>query len=566
MDAARPPELGTAHPELRQVSSPLTDRLPQWRRALAGHPDQAFAHYVLEGIEHGFHVGFDHAASLTPSTRNMPSAGAHPDVITGYIATELAAGRMHGPFPPGQIPGVHINRMGVVPKGHVPGKWRLITDLSHPEGASVNDGIRRDLCSLRYTSVEIVATAAQRLGAGALLAKIDIKSAYRLVPVHPLDRPLLGVQWSGAYYVDGALPFGLRSAPKIFTAVADALQWVMVDKGVSAIDHYLDDFITMGPAGSQECRENLDRILATCSELGVPLAADKLEGPSTCLTFLGIEIDTRSGQLRLPADKLGRLKELLAQWYPRRSCRRRELESLVGTLHHACCVVKPGRTFLRRVIDLLRLPSATRGHHHIRLNREFRADLCWWNTFASHWNGVAIIPCLAEPAFSVTTDASGSWGCGGWSGHSWFQLEWSREARNRSISFKELFAGLLAATVWGRRWRGHRVRWLCDNQPAVFAVNQRSCRDGQMMGLVRCLFFVEAWFGFEMVASHLPGRENTLADDLSRNRRSAFLLKAHQSDGDPTPLPSGLPELLLDMEGWTSRRWTEQFYSIVAAV
>ena len=80
--------------------------------------------------------------------------------------------------------------------------------------------------------------------------------------------------------------------------------------------HFSAFHITMSPTGSQECRENLDRIMAACSELGVPLAADKLERPSTCLTFLGIEIHTRSGQLRLPADMLGRLKELLAQWYP----------------------------------------------------------------------------------------------------------------------------------------------------------------------------------------------------------------------------------------------------------
>lgn len=190
--------------------------------------------------------------------------------------------------------------------------------MSHPDGASVNDGIRPDLCSLRYTSVEAVATAARRLGEGTLLAKLDIKSAYRQVPVHPSDRHLSGIQWDGTDYVDRVLPFSLCSAPKIFTAVADAFQWVMVDRRVSAVDHYLDDFITMGPVGSQEYQRNLARIMAVCGELGVPLAANKLEGPSSCMIFLGIEIDTRAGRLRLPADKLSRLKDLLAQWYPRR--------------------------------------------------------------------------------------------------------------------------------------------------------------------------------------------------------------------------------------------------------
>lgn len=84
---------------------------------------------------------------------------------------------------------------------------------------------------------------------GAILAKLDIKSAYRLVPVHPNDRHLLGVQLMerrAAYYVDGMLPFGLRSAPKIFMAIADGLEWIMRERGMTFMDHYFDDFITMG--------------------------------------------------------------------------------------------------------------------------------------------------------------------------------------------------------------------------------------------------------------------------------------------------------------------------------
>ena len=63
-----------------------------------------------------------------------------------------------------------------------------------------------------------------QLGRAAQLAKMDIKSAYRVVPVYPEDRLLLGIAWREQVYVDSVLPFGLRSAPKIFNAVADALQ------------------------------------------------------------------------------------------------------------------------------------------------------------------------------------------------------------------------------------------------------------------------------------------------------------------------------------------------------
>jgi len=80
-------------------------------------------------------------------------------------------------------------------------------------------GIERELCTLSYTSVdEAVAKVCER-GRGTMLAKFDMESAYRIIPVHPEDRPLLGMEWKGKLFVDTALPFGLRSAPKIFLAV-----------------------------------------------------------------------------------------------------------------------------------------------------------------------------------------------------------------------------------------------------------------------------------------------------------------------------------------------------------
>ena len=94
---------------------------------------------------------------------------------------------------------VHLSRFGVIPKLHQPGKWRLIVDLSHPSGASINDGASRELCSLTYASVDdatkLVLEAGH--GRGAILAKLDVQSAYRNVLVHPDDRPLLGMEWNG---------------------------------------------------------------------------------------------------------------------------------------------------------------------------------------------------------------------------------------------------------------------------------------------------------------------------------------------------------------------------------
>ena len=96
------------------------------------------------------------------------------------------------------------------------------------------------------------------------------------------------------------LPFGLRSAPKIFSAVADAFAWHLHQIGIPYVDHYLDDYIVLGPPLSPLCQQYLHQLQTECSLLGIPLAAHKTEGPTTCLTFLGIEIDSVAARTSHP--------------------------------------------------------------------------------------------------------------------------------------------------------------------------------------------------------------------------------------------------------------------------
>ena len=98
--------------------------------------------YISKGIPHGFNIGHNRVSPLEPARRNIPSAGEHPEVIAKYIEKECAEGRILGPFQVDDIePRVYISQFGVIPKGHNPGKWRLMLDLSFLEGSSVNDGI-----------------------------------------------------------------------------------------------------------------------------------------------------------------------------------------------------------------------------------------------------------------------------------------------------------------------------------------------------------------------------------------------------------------------------------------
>ena len=111
-------------------------------------------------------------------------------------------------------------------------------------------------------------------------------------------------------YVDPMLPFGLRPAPKIFNAVADALHWYLCQRGVTSLFHYLDDFIILAPPQSPRCRQDLSTLLQVCTELDIPIASHKTEAPASCLVFLGIEVDPMANELHLPKDKLCRMQTL----------------------------------------------------------------------------------------------------------------------------------------------------------------------------------------------------------------------------------------------------------------
>ena len=108
-----------------------------------------------------------------------------------YLNTEIAQGRIAGPLPLISLPGSHISRFVVIPKEHRINKWRLLIDLSYPAGSSVNDGIPKYLCSINYISIDTAIENILKCGTGTLLAKIDIKNAFRLLSAHPDDRYLL---------------------------------------------------------------------------------------------------------------------------------------------------------------------------------------------------------------------------------------------------------------------------------------------------------------------------------------------------------------------------------------
>lgn len=524
--------------------SPL--RYLQFSHELAAHPDHHLVSYVLEGIRHGFRLGFDHSSPLSSAKRNKPSAFKNPDVIDNYLSNEVSLGRLAGPFSSPPFPNLHVSSFGVIPKRGQVGQWRLIVDLSSPTGASVNDGIDPDAYSLQYITLDQVIAAVSQLGPGALMAKFDVEAAFRNLAVHPDDRHLLGLKWRQQFYVDLTLPFGLRSAPFIFNSVANLVEWILRHNYfISLLFHYLDDYITAGPPNSPQCAHYLQLAKDVCTNLGLPLHPGKCIGPCTCMVVLGIELNSISQVASLPQDKLAALLSLLHAWHSKRVCRRKELESLIGHLHFACKVVWPGRTFLRRMIDLL---CCFRWYDHpIRLNHEFHLDLQWWLQFLPHWNGMSfwLFPGLIPLAdFHVTSDAAGSLGFGAFFHNEWFCGQWSSAQFPLSIAYKELFPIVVAAHLWGSQWFRKTILFRCDNQAVVAILASRTSKDPSIMLLLRHLLMSAAKFNFAFTAQHVPGLDNRIADAISRFQWQVFRQLAPQADLVPLAIPSQLLQSL----------------------
>ena len=142
---------------------------------------------------------------------------------------------------------------------------------------------------------------------------MDVKQAYRNVPVHPRDRHLLGMQWGNEVFVDNVLPFGLRSVPLLFTVVADALQWKMKKEGVSWLDHYIDE-------GSHEYSKNMSIMK---NVFDVEPNQKKTKAQQMVINLLGMELDSIRLEIRLLREKLMRLKSLLESWRGRKGMQKK---------------------------------------------------------------------------------------------------------------------------------------------------------------------------------------------------------------------------------------------------
>ena len=136
------------------------------------------------------------------------------------------------------------------------------------------------------------------------------------------------------------------------------------------------------------------------------------------------------------------------------------------------------------------------------------------------------------------TDAAGSDGWGAyWSGH-WLQAHWTPTQQSMDITWKELYAIVIAVHTWGPSWQRQRILFHCDNQAVVDIWKKGSTRAPQTMALVHLLYFCAAYHNLNVCIVHVPGVCNDIADSLSHFQMVRFRKLASQANSTPDNIPA----------------------------
>jgi hypothetical protein len=214
---------------------------------LQDYPNRQFVETLVSIASSGAHIGYEGSPRCSVQRPNHPSSLMNSEIITAAIESEVKKGRIKEVT---SLPYHYFcSPIGLVPKlsdGSQTG-WRTIFDLSAPRGHSVNDAIPQTYGTITYETTQDAIRLVAQAGQGAIMMKRDLKSAFRHIPICASDHWLMLFEWLGRYYVDMFLPFGLRTAPRIFNLFSEALHWVFKTLRGWNLTHYLDDFLIVFP-------------------------------------------------------------------------------------------------------------------------------------------------------------------------------------------------------------------------------------------------------------------------------------------------------------------------------
>lgn len=503
---------------------------------------------MCDGLDNGFDTLISCEPHQSLVCSNLLSATSEPDVVDSLIETELERGYLLGPYTEPPFERFRINPIGVA-TGKYSLKKRLIVDLSAPhdnmEHASINDTIDKELCSLSYVKVDDAIKIIRQKGKGARLCKVDIRDAFKLIPIRKDQWAWFGIKWRTNYYFYHRLAFGCRSSPAIFDNLSRALCWIAENNyGITDILHLLDDFLTVDDPDSIAER-TMALLTQIFGSLNIPLSPTKTEGPSVVIEYLGIILDSINMEARLPQEKIDRILSYLDTMVHRGKCTKRELLVLLGHLNFASRIILAGRSFVSYLISLS--TKVRKLHHFVNLNQDCQKEIHMWKNFLVQWNGVSMFYdqyFTSAADMELFTDASSTVGYGGYHGQQWFAEEWSEAFIQQigkgdliSMSFMELYPIVVAALLWGHQWHKKKIMFHCDNEGTVCIINKGRSKSPLIMQLMRRLTLCSMTHNFCVCAQHIPGKNNNAADFLSRQQLHLFRKIRPDADLHPQLCP-----------------------------
>ena len=336
--------------------------------------------YIVEGFKYGFSLKYD--GPLVGCTRKSPNLKlriGNKVELWNKVMKEVELGRYAGPYEQPPFESFVQSPIGLVPKDKGQ-KTRLIFHLSYPkDGDSVNSGIPKHFCSVKYPDFDEAVKLCLNEGKGCMIGKSDMSSAFRHVPMSPKQWWLLvmmathPVTLKTYYFVDKCLPFGAAISCAIFQAISDAISWIVEYRNRKRNVNYLDDFL-FAAAIKAMCDSQMRRFLEVCEEINFPVALEKTFWGTTLLTFLGLLLDTERQLICIPLDKLIKATNWVTFFLHRKKNKATVLEfqKLCGILNFLCRCVVPGRAFLRR---LYVTNAKLKPHHHVKITEENKLDL-----------------------------------------------------------------------------------------------------------------------------------------------------------------------------------------------
>ena len=501
--------------------------------------DENLRRYLVDGFTKGFsleNVQF----TTNDSDKILSSALIRPEIVDKKLKKEIKLNRLLGPLQESPFQNPVYSPLGIVPK-KVKGEFRVIHHLSYPVGTSINDGIPKSESTVHYTSISEAIRLIVKSGNNCYLAKSDIQSAFRIIPISPKDYHLLGFKWNNHCYFDRCLPMGASSSCAIFEKFSTAIEWIVKNYiSNTYVIHVLDVFLFISN-NYNDCMTSLRIFLRLCSDIGIPIADEKTVGPFTCLPFLGIELNTVTMSASLPEDKIKKILNLIDNFLSRTTVTLKELQSLNGMLNFSCGIIAPARAFCRRLYNLS--IGVSKSYYRIKMTKSVKSDLQVWKSFLLEYNYKTFFldyKWKNSNILRLETDASSTIGFGARFENRWLAGTWEPKCLRMNIALLEIYPIYLALVVWKDYFANKCINIFSDNMSVVFILNNFSSKDDFIMIIVRLLVLHCMKNNILIKSTHICGRENKIPDLFSRQQIKEALLLDPKLDREPAVVPAHL--------------------------